>query len=57
MQWADVDEYHSKYAVVGRQHPALQGHEESESNFILLLKLRSHDQSVSPILYKLKSFE
>lgn len=32
---------------LGRQGIALQGHEENESNFIQLLKLRSHDQPVS----------
>ena len=29
---------------LGRQGLALQGHDEHESNFIQLLKLRSHDQ-------------
>lgn len=32
---------------LGQQGLALQGHEEGESNFIQLLKLRSHDQPVS----------
>ena len=32
---------------LGHQGLGLQGHEECESNFIQLLKLRSHDQPVS----------
>lgn len=32
----------------GRQGLALRGHEQNESNFIQLLKLRSHDQPVNP---------
>ncbi len=37
---------------LGQQGLALQGHEESESNFIQLMKLRSHDQPVSLLVLK-----
>ena len=35
---------------LGRHGLALRGHNESESNFIQLLKLRGHDQNVYSIL-------
>ncbi len=37
---------------LGRQGLALQGHEESQNNFIQLMKLSSHDQPVSLLVMK-----
>ena len=34
---------------LGRQGLALRGHNQDDSNFIQLMKLRSHDQHVSAI--------
>lgn len=35
---------------LGRQGLALRGHDPNESNFMQLMKLRSHDQHVSTVL-------
>ncbi len=41
--------YHSKYTVFSSARSPLQGHEDSKSNFVQLLRLQNQDQPVSHI--------